>query len=89
MGYFPTYALGNLMSAQLFNQARRDLSGLDTQIAAGQFSELLEWLQTHIHQYGRKLQASDILQRATGQGLDAGPWLAYIREKYGAIYGGL
>lgn len=89
LGYFPTYALGNLMSAQLFRQARHDLPGLDDRIAAGRFADLLGWLRTHIHQYGRKVQALEILHRLTGQGLHAGPWLDYIREKYGALYGGL
>ncbi len=88
LGYFPTYTLGNLMSAQLFDQANKDLPGLEAQIAAGQFAGLLGWLRTNIHQYGRKLQALEILERVTGAGLDAGPWLAYIRQKYGAIYGG-
>ncbi len=87
LGYFPTYSLGNLMSAQLFDQAKQDLPGLDAQIAAGQFAELLGWLRTNIHQYGRKLEALEILERVTGEGLNAGPWLDYIREKYGEIYG--
>ena len=85
----PTYSLGNLMSAQLFDQAKEDLPGLEAQIAAGQFAELLGWLRTNIHQYGRKLEALEILERVTGEGLNAGPWLEYIREKYGEIYGAL
>ena len=89
LGYFPTYSLGNLMSAQLFDQAKKDLPGLEAQIAAGQFAALLGWLRTNIHQYGRKLEALEILERVTGEGLNAGPWLDYIREKYGEIYGAL
>jgi carboxypeptidase Taq len=82
LGYFPTYTLGNLMSAQLFDQARRDLPDLSDQIAAGRFGELHGWLRTHIYRYGRKLRAEEILQRVTGRPLQAEPWLAYIREKY-------
>ena len=89
IGYFPTYSLGNLMSAQLFDQAKQDLPDLEARIAVGQFAELLGWLRTNIHQYGRKLEALDILERVTGEGLQAGPWLDYIREKYGEIYGAL
>ena len=89
LGYFPTYSLGNLMSAQLFDQAKKDLPGLEAQIAAGQFAALLGWLRTNIHQYGRKLEALEILERVTGEGLNAGPWLDYIRQKYGEIYGAL
>lgn len=89
LGYFPTYALGNLMSAQLFDQAHDDLPDLDNQIAAGQFEPLLHWLRTHIHQHGRRVEALDLLRQVTGEGLSAVPWLNYIREKYSAIYGPL
>jgi carboxypeptidase Taq len=89
IGYFPTYALGNLMSVQIFETAREALPDLEAQIAAGQFADLHEWLRVHIYQYGRKLQAPDLLQQVTGQSLSAEPWLAYIRQKFGALYDGL
>jgi carboxypeptidase Taq len=81
-GYFPTYALGNLMSVQLFNQAAEDLDDLPGQIADGTFLPLLGWLRTNIHQHGRKFDADTLLRRCTGQSLDATPWLNYIRTKY-------
>jgi carboxypeptidase Taq len=87
LGYFPTYALGNLMSTQLFDAARRDLPGLEDDIAEGRFGGLLGWLRTNIHQYGRKKTASEILHDVTGQGLGAGSWLSYVRTKFGALYG--
>lgn len=86
-GYFPTYALGNLMSTQLFNQARKDLKGLDQQIGSGRFRDLLDWLRKNVHQHGRKLKAGEILERTTGSKLTSDSWLAYVKEKYGAIYG--
>lgn len=86
-GYFPTYALGNLMSTQLFNQIRKDVTDIDHQIATGHFEELLTWLRTHVHHYGRKLTASEILKRATGESLRSESWVAYVEEKYSAIYG--
>ena len=86
-GYFPTYALGNLMSTQLFNQAREDIDDLDGKIASGEFGDLLQWLRQHVHQYGRKLLAPEILKKATGASLGSESWLTYIRKKYGAIYG--
>ena len=85
-GYFPTYALGNLMSTQLFNQIRKDVTDIEHQIASGHFGELLSWLRTHVHHHGRKLTASDILQRATGESLSSESWVAYVEEKYSAIY---
>jgi carboxypeptidase Taq len=89
IGYFPTYALGNLMAAQIFAQAERSISGLKEQIASGQFAPLVDWLRTHIHQFGRKLQASEILERVSGESLDARFWLDYVRQKYQGIYGPL
>ena len=86
-GYFPTYSLGNLMSTQLFNQARIDLGDLDEQIASGHFAPLLGWLRENVHQYGRKLYAREILEQVTGSTLSSESWLEYVKEKYGRLYG--
>ncbi len=86
IGYFPTYALGNLMSVQLFEQARADLPELEAQIGRGQFGPLLGWLREHVHRHGRALEAPEILRRATGHPLRADDWLAYVRAKFGALY---
>ncbi|MDA0682844.1 MAG: carboxypeptidase M32 [Bacteroidetes bacterium] len=87
IGYFPTYALGNLMSVQLFNAAERDIPALNEQIATGQFAPLLGWLRSNVHQYGRRRSANELLEKATGSTLNAAPWLDYIRQKFGALYG--
>jgi carboxypeptidase Taq len=86
-GYFPTYALGNLMSAQLYEQIRKDLPGLDDDLRAGRFAPLLDWLRTHVHRHGRAVDAGDLLEQVTGQRPSSAPWLAYVEEKYGALYG--
>ena len=91
LGYFPTYALGTLMSVPLFDAARADLAAaghgdLDDLIAAGTFGPLLDWLRQHVHRHGRAKTATEILTDATGGPLDAAPWLAYVRRKYGALY---
>lgn len=85
-GYFPTYALGNLMSTQIFEQAGRELPDIEEKIAEGDFAELLEWLREKIHRYGRKMDALDLLEHATGEGLSAASWLAYVRRKFDQIY---
>lgn len=89
IGYFPTYALGTLMSAQIEEAVRQDLPDFDAQIAEGEFAPVLDWLRTHIHQHGRRLDAPDLLEQATGQSLQADAWLQSMRTKYGAIYPGL
>jgi len=85
-GYFPTYTLGNLMSAQLFNQAQHDVPNLTAQIAGGRFEELLRWLRRNVHRHGRARSAHEIMESTTGSTLSAEPWLAYVREKWGEIY---
>ncbi len=82
LGYFPTYTLGNLMSAMLFQAAERDLGRLDDHFRRGTFAPLLAWLRLHVHQHGRARSARDILETTTGGSLDAGPWLRYVEAKF-------
>jgi len=87
LGYFPTYALGNIISVQLFEAARRAAPGIDDDIANGQFATLLGWLRQRVHRHGRKFLPREILQRATGETLTAEPYLRYLQRKFGDIYG--
>jgi carboxypeptidase Taq len=87
MGYFPTYALGNLIAAQLWERIRADLPGLDEEIARGKFASLLAWLREKIHQHGGKFEPIELLQRVVGTGLSAKPYLRYLETKFGEIYG--
>jgi carboxypeptidase Taq len=83
-GYFPTYTLGNLMSAQLWEKARADLGDPDGQIERGDFAPLREWLHENVHRHGRKFPPRDLLRRATGQELAYEPFLDYLRTKLSA-----
>ena len=86
IGYFPTYTLGNLMSAQIFASVQEALPDLDRSTASGDFTDLLAWLRTHIHWYGRRRSAEALISELTGRPLSAAPWLAYVCRKYGALY---
>jgi carboxypeptidase Taq len=86
IGYFPTYTLGNLYAAQFFEQAEKDLGGLDAQFAGGDFAPLLGWLRTHIHQHGKRYRAGELVKRVTGKPLSAEPLLAHLRRK-AELYG--
>lgn len=85
-GYFPTYALGNLYAAQFFDSAAKAIGDLDLQISKGEFVPLLNWLRSNVHQKGKSLSASGILQSATGESLSHQPMMTYLREKYAEIY---
>jgi carboxypeptidase Taq len=87
IGYFPTYALGNVISAQLWDRIRRELPGLDDQVRAGELGDLRDWLRENVHRHGRKYLPGELLERTVGGGLDPQPLLRYLREKFGAIYG--
>jgi len=86
-GYFPTYALGNLMSVQLFDAATAAHPELPREIRAGRFANLLGWLRENVHRHGARYLPDELLKRATGAELDAAPYLGYLRRKYGALYG--
>jgi carboxypeptidase Taq len=85
LGYFPTYALGNVISLQLWAVAREALPDLDDQLAAGDPGPLSAWLRDHLYSLGRKLTPKETLERLTGSAeLDPEPYLAYLRGKVGA-----
>jgi carboxypeptidase Taq len=87
IGYFPTYQLGNLIAVQLWQKINADIPDLSDQIARGEFSALLGWLRTNLHQHGRKFTSVELLQRITGGGLDPAPYIKYLRTKYTDVYG--
>jgi carboxypeptidase Taq len=86
IGYFPTYALGNLVSAQLWEKIQQDIPELEAQIEQGQFSVLREWLRQNIHRHGAKFEPQDLVRRVTGSGITPQPYLRYLKSKYTSIY---
>ncbi len=86
-GYFPTYMLGNLYAAQLFAAAEREIPSLEEEIVKGNLNILREWLQVKVYRFGLIREAPELLQEATGKGPTSEPWLTYIKEKFGKIYG--
>ena len=86
-GYFPTYTLGNLMSVQLFEAAKEALPTLETDTEQGNFSGLLGWLRENVHEHGARYKPADLLRQATGSDLSAEPYVAYLNNKFRALYG--
>ena len=86
IGYFPTYTLGNLMSAQIYAQAQAEQPELEAGYSRGEFAPLLDWLRKRIHSHGRKFTAPELMQREFGEEMTAQPLLAYLRDKYTALY---
>ncbi|PWH16608.1 MAG: carboxypeptidase [Anaerolineae bacterium] len=86
IGYFSTYALGNIISAQLWDKFNAINPQLEDQMRSGDFSALLSWLRVKIHQYGRKYEPQELVQRVTGSKIDSAPYVRYLRKKYTEIY---
>jgi carboxypeptidase Taq len=86
MGYFPTYALGNVISLQLWQVVRDAIPDLDDRVADGDLLTLSAWLRDNLYSLGRKLTPKETLERLTGSAtIDPEPYLAYLDEKLGAL----
>jgi carboxypeptidase Taq len=86
-GEFHSYTIGNVLGAQFYAAALRAHPDIPQQIAAGEFGALKAWLGENLYRHGRKFGADEIVRRATGEGMTIKPYIAYLREKYGALYG--
>lgn len=86
IGYFPTYSLGSLMSAQFYEQARKEIPDLEESIAQGNLIPLRDWLRERIHSRGRLEKPGELCERVTGSRLDPSVFLDYARRKYSELY---
>jgi carboxypeptidase Taq len=86
LGYFPSYALGNLIAAQLWERICIDIPDLPDQIRQGEFASWLAWLREKVHSHGNKYEPQQLIQRATGSKIDPAPYMRYLEQKYRAIY---
>jgi len=87
VGYFPSYALGNLYAAQLFEKMFEDTPGLWERVGEGDFAPVLGWLRRNVHHAGRRKTASELIRHVTGKEPTTAPYLRYLEMKYTALYG--
>jgi len=85
-GYFPSYCLGNMIAAQLWEAVSAEEAGLEGDFARGDFGRLLRWLRKNVHAAGKRYDALELTQRVTGKPLSAAPLLRYLRERYVPLY---
>jgi carboxypeptidase Taq len=85
-GGFQGYTIGNVLSAQFYAAAVKAHPEIPSRMAAGEFTALRTWLREHLYQYGRKFTPDELVARATGGPMSVGPYLAYLRQKYGELY---
>lgn len=84
-GYFPTYALGSAWAAQFTEAMRRDID-IDQLLETGHFDEIEKWLKEHIHKYGCRYDAEEVMLKATGRPFDVNVYLDYLCNKYTKLY---
>lgn len=94
LGYFPTYLIGSVYSAALFDSYTASAGGEDSvadQFRAGDFAPLLAWLRNHVHEVGSLMLPAEVIAGATGRpaegGIDTAPFVSYIQSKYRGLYG--
>jgi carboxypeptidase Taq len=81
-GYFPTYTLGALIAAQLYEGVQRDIPNLTQAIAAGHFSSLLDWVRERIHSKGSLLSTAELVEEATGRPLATASFERHLQQRY-------
>ena len=86
IGYFPTYALGNLIAGQLWERVHRDIPDLQERVAAAELAPLREWLREHVHRHGAKFTTQELLERVVGGPISVGPFLTYLKAKLSEVY---
>jgi carboxypeptidase Taq len=87
IGTFCNYTIGNVMAAQVLEQARAEDPSIQIAVDAGDYTRLKDWLTRNIYVHGRRFSRDELLQRITGRKLDARPYIRYLRDKYAALYG--
>ncbi|MFN7915316.1 MAG: carboxypeptidase M32 [Vicinamibacterales bacterium] len=88
VGYFPTYVIGSIVSAQIWEKALAATPDLPQQFARGEFGALRDWLRTNLHVHGRKFTPKETLRKVTGtDAIDVRPFVQYLTTKFGEIYG--
>jgi carboxypeptidase Taq len=86
IGYFPTYAIGNLIAGQLWARVHEEIPGLDAQIAVGELAGLRGWLGENVHKYGSKFSTAELLARVVGTPIEVGPFVSYLKRKLSEVY---
>jgi len=86
IGYFPSYALGNIYSGQILRKMEHELPEWKTQITQGDFQPIKQWLTANIYQYGNLYDPPELIQKVTGHSLTIEPYLTYLKEKFRALY---
>lgn len=82
IGYFPSYTMGALIAAQLFQSLKKNQPNVESDIASGHFNGILEWLRENVHQNGSYLTQEELVEKATGLPLSTAAFKHHVEERY-------
>jgi carboxypeptidase Taq len=82
IGYFPTYTLGNVYAAQIFEAASQDLGNVDEAFSSGDFLRLRDWLREKIHAHGKRFSSAGIIRRISGSPPDPRVLIRNLASRY-------
>ena len=85
-GYFPTYSLGSFYAAQFFDQAKKEIKGLESEIEKGNMKPLLDWLREKVYRHGKFYSAEELCIHITGEKLNFKHFMNYATNKYTTLY---
>lgn len=85
-GYFPTYAIGSIYAAQLYDSLKRRIPNTEKDLEKGDFTKISKWLAENVHKYGFTYLAEEIIKKACGEGLNPEVYTKYLTNKYKEIY---
>lgn len=86
IGYFPTYAIGSIYSAQIFNKISQENKNLLSEIRNAEFGNTISWLRKTIHEYGCLMDADKLIKKTCGEGLNSKIFISYLKDKYYNLY---
>lgn len=80
-GYFPSYLLGHVISAQISSQMERDIGLIDNLIENGEYQKIIFWLKNNIHKYGRSVNCMELVRAVTNEELSPNYFINHLRSK--------
>lgn len=87
IGYFPSYSLGNLYAAQILRTIEKEIPEFYNHIENGRYDVIQDWLKENIHQYGKLYTPNELIEKVTGEQLNAEYLVEYLEKKYSEVYG--
>ena len=81
-GYFPSYTLGNILCAQLWECLEHEIPSVKNKIRLGEYGSILKWLREKVHCLGARYSAVELVKKVTGENLSEKPLLKYLNRKY-------